>query len=434
MNHLDEFLRKVESRAAVVGVVGLGYVGLPVAVAFAEAGFSVLGVDVDAGRVRSVEEGRSYLVDIDDKQIGALRSAGRLRADSSYGNLEAADAVLLSLPTPLADGAPDLSMVVAGAEATAAVLKPGALVVLESTTYPGTTEELVRPLLDASGMRAGEDFFLAYSPERIDPGNESFPFAEIPKLVGGFTEDCTKAAASLYGQVVTKVVAVSTPREAELAKLVENTFRHVNIALVNELAVYARDMDIDIWDVIEAASTKPFGFMPFWPGPGWGGHCVPLDPAYLSWRIRKEREHEVRFVELAHQINAQMPRYVVERVTLLLNERSKAVRGAKILGIGIAYKGGTEDTRGSPGLKVLTELTERGAEVAYHDPLIEELTIGSSKLRSVPLDPKALQRHDLVVVLVPQRGVDWEMVATRSPAVFDCCNALGKRGGNVVRL
>lgn len=427
-------LDRLEGRSALVGVVGLGYVGLPVAVTFAEAGFSVLGVDPDRERVASIEEGRSYLHDVPDDRVGAGRKAGKLRATTSYRRLSKADAVLICVPTPLTDGQPDMRLIEAAGRSLARVLAPGTLVVLESTTYPGTTEEILRPLLEEGGLEAGRDFFLAFSPERIDPGNPHYGFRDIPKVVGGMNPDSTRAAEALYAQVVPKVVTVSSPKEAEMAKLLENIFRHVNIALVNELATYAHDMGIDIWEAIEAASTKPFGYMPFWPGPGWGGHCIPLDPSYLSWRVRRDRSHEVKFVELAQTVNAEMPRYVVERLGSLLNDMGRAIKGSRVLGLGVAYKGGTEDTRGSPALKVLSLLEKRGAEVAYHDPLVSEVELSGRTVRSVDLTAEALRGQDLVVALIPQTGVDWDLVAREAPAVLDCCNALRRRGEGVSRL
>ena len=427
-------LDRLESRSALVGVVGLGYVGLPVAVTFAEAGFSVLGVDPDRERVAAIEEGRSYLHDVPDERIGGARRAGKLRATTSYRRLARADAVLICVPTPITDGQPDLKAIEAAGRSLAKVLAEGTLVVLESTTYPGTTEEILRPILEEGGLEAGRDFLLAFSPERIDPGNPHYGFRDIPKVVGGLTPESTRAAEALYAGVVPKVVTVSSPKEAEMAKLLENIYRHVNIALVNELATYAHDMGIDIWEAIEAASTKPFGYTPFWPGPGWGGHCIPLDPSYLSWRVRRDRSHEVKFVELAQTVNAEMPRYVVERTGFVLNDMGKAIRGSRILGVGVAYKGGTEDTRGSPALKVLSLLRRRGAEVAYHDPLVPEATVDAETLRSVPLDRETLAAQDLVVALIPQTGVDWDLVAREAPAVLDCCNALRRRGPGVTRL
>ena len=431
---LETFLARLESRDAVIGIVGLGYVGLPVAVTFAQAGFKVVGIDLDPERIAAIENAESYIHDIDANVLASLRSSGRLTVSTDYASLQEADAVLVSVPTPLAEGVPDLSRVVSAGQALAKVLKPGALVVLESTTYPGTTQELFCPLLEADGRRAGRDFMLAYSPERIDPGNPLFSFADIPKVAGGIDAESTAAVSRLYEQVVPKVVAVSSPKEAELSKLIENTFRHVNIALVNELAVYAHEMDVDIWEAIEAASSKPFGFLPFWPGPGWGGHCIPLDPAYLSWRVRQDRAHEVRFVELAQAVNSEMPRHVVERVSLLLNEISKPINGARILGVGVAYKGGTNDTRESPGMKVLAKLMKRGAKVSFHDPLVDDAVIGGEQMSSLSLDPATLSEQDLVLVLIPQEGVDWDLIRQHAKLVFDACNAFGGVGENVRRL
>jgi UDP-N-acetyl-D-glucosamine dehydrogenase len=431
---IDELVHKLEARDGLIGVVGLGYVGMPIAVAFAEAGFHVVGVDLDRNRVDAVEKGRSFLHEIMDEQIAPLRKSGRLRASTTFRRLKDADAVLICVPTPITEGAPDLSHVIGAGKAVGKVLKAGSLVVLESTTYPGTTEELLQPLLESGGLTAGKDFFLAFSPERIDPGNERYGFGDIPKIVGGTNEDSTRAAAALYAQIAPKVLTVSGPREAEMAKLIENTYRHVNIALVNELAVYAHDLGIDIWEAIEAAASKPFGFMPFWPSPGWGGHCIPLDPSYLSWVVKRSRAHEVRFVELAQGMNAEMPRWVAERVTLLLNEKGKAVRGAKVLGVGIAYKSGVEDTRGSPGMRVLSILARRGAEVSYHDPLVPTVSFDGDEMNSVPLSKTLLAEQDLVIVFVPQVEIDWKLVGETSPLVLDCCNALKRKDARVVRL
>lgn len=433
-NAFEELLERIEQRAAQVAVVGLGYVGLPVAVEFAEAGFDVVGIDLDIDKVDRLNAGQSYLLDMQDGRLAPLVENGKLRAAGTFSEASEADAVLICVPTPISEGTPDLSRVVAASASVAQFLKRGALVILESTTYPGSTDELVKPLLEEGGKVAGEDFLLAFSPERIDPGNAVYSFGDIPKIVGGIEGNSTRLAAALYGQVVPKVVTVSGTREAELAKLIENTFRHVNIALVNELAVYAHEMDIDIWEAIDAAATKPFGFMPFYPGPGWGGHCIPLDPSYLSWRVRRDRAHEVRFVEVAQAVNAEMPRFVSERVSLLLNEEGKSVRSAKILGIGVSYKPGVDDTREAGALKVLTRLAGRGAEISYHDPLVENVEIDGKQHSSVDLTPQLLGEQDVVVILVAQHGVDWEIVATNSSLVLDCCNALKRKSSTIHRL
>lgn len=429
----DNLIKRIESREAVVGVIGLGYVGLPVAVSFAEAGFKVLGVDLNDEKVTALQEGRSFLKDVPDAQVAPLCDSGRLQVSTGFSGLADADAILICVPTPITEGAPDLSLVVAAGTAIGEVLKRGSLVVLESTTYPGSTEELLSPLLEGGRYEVGIDFFLAFSPERIDPGNPVFSFTDIPKIVGGVDDNSTAAAAALYGQVVPKVVTVSGAKEAELAKLIENTFRHVNIALVNELAVYAHEMGIDIWEAIDAAASKPFGFMPFYPGPGWGGHCIPLDPAYLSWRVRRDRSHEVRFVEVAQAVNSEMPRYVAERVSLMLNEEGRSVRGAKILAIGVSYKPGVDDTREAGALKVITRLLKQGADVSFHDPLVATVLVGGAEMTSIDLNEGLIAEVDLVLILVAQEGVDWERVAMAN-LVLDCCNALKRKSSTIQRL
>lgn len=431
---IEDLVSAIERHDVRVAVVGLGYVGLPVAVEFAEAGFDVIGLDLDDAKVTSLNAGESYLIDVLSERIAPLVDSGRLGASTSFADASDADAILICVPTPISDGTPDLSRVVAATASVAQVLKPGALVVLESTTYPGSTDELVKPLLEEGARVGGEDFFLAFSPERIDPGNPVYGFGDIPKIVGGIDEASGRLAAALYGQVVPKVVTVSGTKEAELAKLIENTFRHVNIALVNELAVYAHEMGIDIWEAIDAAATKPFGFMPFYPGPGWGGHCIPLDPAYLSWRVRRDRAHEVRFVEVAQAVNSEMPRFVAERVSLMLNEQGRSVRGAKILAIGLSYKPGVDDTREAGALKVIARLEKQGADVSLHDPLVEAVEIGGLDKTLVPLTADLLREQDVVVILVAQHGVDWELVAEHGLLILDCCNALKRKSDTIHRL
>jgi UDP-N-acetyl-D-glucosamine dehydrogenase len=429
-----QLLDRIEDHSALVGVVGLGYVGLPVATTFSAGGFRVVGVDTSEARVAAIEQNRPSALDVDEKLLGHLRRNNRLTVGTSYNALADADVILICVPTPVSDGQPDLSAIRAAGRAIGRVLTPETLVVLESTTYPGTTEEILRPLLEGGDLVAGRDFLLAFSPERIDPGNEQYAFSDIPKVVGGIDKASTRAAEMLYSQVVPKVVTVGGTAEAEMSKLIENTFRHVNIALINELAVYANEMKIDIWEAIEAAATKPFGFLPFWPGPGWGGHCIPLDPSYLSWRVRQDRAHEVRFIELAQTVNSEMPRHIVERASLLLNDAGKAVRNARILGIGVAYKGGTDDTRHSSGLKILGSLAARGARISYHDPLVASALIGKREFKSKKLSNKLLSKQDLVLVFVPQVDVDWPLVAAASPLVLDCCNAMRKKNGKLHRL
>ncbi|MCW2666555.1 MAG: nucleotide sugar dehydrogenase [Frankiales bacterium] len=411
-------------------VIGLGYVGLPLAVALAEGGAPVIGFDVDAARVAALAAGRSGIEDIDDAQLVA--AGGRFTADIR----DAADctAYVICVPTPLRDGLPDLSAVESASRAVATVLAPGDLVVLESTTYPGTTEEVVLPLLIAgSGLRS-EEFLLAYSPERIDPGNPTWGITNTPKVVGGRDAASTKAAVTLYEQVTSTVVAVSGTREAEMAKLLENTFRHINIALVNEMAVFCRQLDIDLWEVIAAASTKPFGFMPFLPGPGVGGHCIPVDPSYLSWRVKK-LGYSFRFVELAQEINARMPSYVVSRLADLLNEGpGLALSRTSVLCLGAAYKPDVSDCRESPAVDVMQRLALKGAAVSFHDPHVPSLVLeDGTALTSVELSDETLAAADAVVVLTPHAQIDWERVVGAARLVLDTRGTLPV-GGAVHRL
>ena len=430
----SELSERFGARTATIGVVGLGYVGLPVALAFADAGFRVFGIEEDRDRVTALQAGRSYIGDISDEAIGKATDSDRFVVSVDFALLAEADAVLIAVPTPLTQGIPDLSAISTAGASVASVMRAGTLVILESTTYPGTTEEVLQPLLEAVGFKAGEDFLLAFSPERIDPGNPQYGFADIPKIVGGIEANSTAAAEALYATVVPKVVPVSGTREAEMAKLIENTYRHVNIALVNELAQYAHEWGVDIWESIEAAATKPFGYTPFWPGPGWGGHCIPLDPSYLSWKVRRDNAHELRFVELAQSVNAEMPQRVIDRVSLLLNDQGKAIKGSRILGIGVAYKGGTDDTRGSAGAKILEKLKSRGAKVSYHDPLVPSLELGDIRMTSSGLHPDLLNAQDLAIAFVPQHDVDWEAIARHCEMTLDCCNAFGRKSETIVRF
>ena len=431
----NELINSLESCEATIGVIGLGYVGLPVALAFCEAGFNVIGVDVNPERVEPLRNGYSSITDVTDERLVLANETGRFTVDCDYAGLSAADAVLICVPTPLTEGIPDISAITWAGTALGEVLKHGSIVVLESTTYPGTTEDVLAPLIGANGKELGEDFLLAFSPERIDPGNPQYSFEDIPKIVGGADEMSTRIAETLYGKVVPKVVTVSGTREAEMTKLIENTFRHVNIALVNELATYAHAWGIDIWEAIDAAASKPFGYMPFYPGPGWGGHCIPLDPSYLSWRVRKEHAHEMRFVELAQSINAEMPRHVVERIAMMLNDKGRSIRGSKILGVGVTYKSGTDDTRGSAGLKVLASLAQRGAKVSFYDPLVDEIELGDEVIKRTDLSGETLLTQDIVVFLVPQSEEDVNEILDHAPLVFDTCNATKRRGnGRIVRL
>ena len=434
--HSERLRQALEQRAARVGVIGLGYVGLPLAVAFGKAGFSVLGVDVDRERVARLNAGDSPVEDVGSDELATLVASGRIKITTEPSALSEADAIIICVPTPLGKSRePDISYIVAAADAVAAVLRPGQLVVLESTTYPGTTEEVLLPRFTARGLRVGEEFFLAFSPERIDPGNKRFDLRAIPKLVGGVTPACSELTRVLYGQIIDRVVPVSGPQTAEMVKLFENIFRSVNIALVNELAIICRRLGLSVWEVIEAASTKPFGFMPFYPGPGIGGHCLPSDPHYLSWRTRL-LGYEPKFIAFADEINRQMPAYVVQMVTDALNDKGRAVRGAKILALGVAYKAGVGDVRDSPAIEILEALLARGAQVGYVDPHVPRLTVGEHRLTAVPWEHANFASQDLVLVLTNHPEFDWKRVAAEAPLVVDTRNATGSLGPNpnVIRL
>ena len=420
-----------------MGIVGLGYVGLPLAGAFAKAGFRVLGVDSDPGRVARLAAGESPVEDVPSGTLAELVRAGRLLVGGTPDVLREADAILICVPTPLGKSRePDISYIVAAADAVAQRLRPGQLVVLESTTYPGTTEEVLRPRFEARGLAAGREFFLAFSPERIDPGNKRYDLSRIPKVVGGVTPLCLELARALYSQVVEHVVPVSSPEAAEMVKLFENVFRSVNIALVNELALMCRRLGLSVWEVIEAASTKPFGFMPFYPGPGIGGHCLPSDPHYLSWKARLAG-YEPKFITFADEINRQMPAYVVQLLTDALNDRKKPVRGSRILVLGVAYKPGVGDVRESPAVEIIELLQAKGAEVAYVDPHVPEFTVGRARLASLAWETADLGSWDLVLILTNHPGFDLKRVVREASLVLDTRNATGALPGplpHVIRL
>ncbi len=406
-----------------LGVVGLGYVGLPLAVAFAESGATVIGVDSDARRVAGVNAGASFIEDVPGATLQTLVKAGRLAATGEVGALKDADAIVICVPTPLGKSKePDISFIVAAADAVATIIRAGQLVVLESTTYPGTTQEILLPRFAARGLTVGEDFFLAFSPERIDPGNREWTLRDIPKVVGGLTPACRELVAALYARITPRVVPVSGPETAEMVKLFENTFRSVNIALVNEFAIMCRRLGISVWEVIGAAATKPFGFMPFYPGPGLGGHCLPSDPHYLSWRVRLEG-YEPRFIAFADEINRQMPTYVVQLITDALNERGRAVRGARILALGVAYKANVADTRDSPAIEILQTLLTKGAAAVYHDPFVPSLTLERTTLESIAWRDADLAGRDLVLILTPHNGYDWGAIVREARLVIDTRNA-----------
>ena len=424
----ESLVERIAARKAQVGVLGLGYVGLPLGIAFGEAGFPAIGLDVDLSKIESLRRGESYIRHIPSEPIARLASQQRMRFTADLSEIANCDAVLICVPTPLNESRePDISYVRASAEAIAASLRPGQLVVLESTTYPGTTEEVVKPILETSGLRAGVDFHLAYSPEREDPNNPVFRTRNIPKLVGGYTPACRDAAVALYRSVIENVVPVSSTRVAEMAKLLENIYRCVNIALVNEMKILCDRMNTDVWEVIEAASTKPFGFQPFYPGPGLGGHCIPVDPFYLTWKAR-QHDFTTRFIELAGEINTNMPHYVVQRTVDALNEEGKSVKSARLFVLGVAYKKDIDDLRMSPALRVMELLEDKGALIEYHDPYVPSARCdhhGHGKTwTGVPLEAERLRRADAVLILTDHTQVDYGLVGREARLVIDTRNAM----------
>jgi UDP-N-acetyl-D-glucosamine dehydrogenase len=431
---LVERLKERQARSA---VIGLGYVGLPLAVEFAKAGLSVTGIDLDERKVEAVNKGQSYILDVSEADIEACVRAGRLTATTDFSVVGSVDTINICVPTPLRKTKdPDLSYIVASVEQIAKYFKAGQLVILESTTYPGTTDEVVQPMLEEGGLRAGVDFFLAFSPERVDPGNPQYHTGNIPKVVGGVDEGSTEAAAALYSLIVKEVVRVSSTRAAEMVKLLENTFRAVNIGMVNELALMSRDMGINVWEVIDAAKTKPFGFMPFYPGPGLGGHCIPIDPFYLSWKAR-QFGFESRFIELAGHVNSNMPRYVVERVAEALNTVAKPLKGSKVHLYGMAYKPDVTDARESPAIDVADLLENRGAVVTYSDPFVPILHAehGRRERHAVPFEEAIARGYDCAVITTNHKAFDYPAIVKHSPLILDTRNALkGVKAAHVFRL
>jgi UDP-N-acetyl-D-glucosamine dehydrogenase len=423
-----EIIEKIENRSARIGIIGLGYVGLPLVREFVKAGFHVTGFDNDPHKVGSLRKGRSYIRHIPSDVIADMHRSRRFFPTTDFSRLKTMTCVIACVPTPLDQHRePDMRYVRETAGTIARYLRKGQLIILESTTYPGTTDECMKTILEASGLRAGKDFYLAYSPEREDPGNSVFSTATIPKVVGGYTKECMNAARALYDHVAVKTVPVSSTRVAEATKLFENIFRAVNIALVNELKMLFDRMGIDVWEVIATASTKPFGFMPFYPGPGLGGHCIPIDPFYLTWKAR-EYDFHTRFIELAGEINAFMPYYVVGRTVDALNAKGKGIRGAKILIVGLAYKKDVDDVRESPSLKLIELLTEKGARVDYNDPYVPKthrMRKYDLKMRSVPITAKSLGKYDCVVISTNHTVYDYEFIVRHSRLVVDTRNATG---------
>ncbi len=433
---LNELERRIAKRTARIGIIGLGYVGLPLAVEFAKEGFTVTGIDLDRRRVRGVNSGRSYILDVPSEDLRQLRRRRRLSATSSFNVLSSQDAVIICVPTPLRKTRePDMSYILSATKEIAQRVHRGMLIVLESTTYPGTTDEVVRPALEAKGLKVGTDICLAFSPERIDPGNLTYTTRTIPKVVGGTTPRCTKLAAALYGTAIHRVVPVSGTKTAEMAKLLENTFRAVNIGLVNEIALICDRLGVNVWEVIEAARTKPFGFMPFYPGPGIGGHCIPSDPMYLAWKVRVHG-FEARFIELATQINGSMPEHVVNKVAEALNDRRTALKGSTVLLLGLAYKPDVGDTRDSPAYDVARLLEARGARVIYHDPFVPAATLNGRKARSAMLTAALVKGSQAVVLLTNHSTVDYALILKHAQVIVDTRNQYAgvRRNRRVVPL
>ena len=439
--------KKIIDQSAVVGVVGLGYVGLPLAVGFGQIGYTIIGLDVAADKVDQLNAGSSYIPDVPSQRVADLVAAGRLKATTGYSGLAQADIIFICVPTPFdAQKAPDLSFIRAAAAGIAAVLRPGQLIILQSTTYPGTTVEVVLPYLAETGLIVGEEFYLAFSPERIDPGqveSAGFDVQNTPKVVGGVTETCTRLAADFLAKLTPQVHPVSSPAVAEMCKLLENTFRSVNIALVNELTLLSDRMGIDIWEVIEAAKTKPYGFMPFYPGPGVGGHCIPVDPYYLSWKAR-EFDFYTKFIELAAEVNSEMPYFTVEKITQALNQSGKTLSHAQILILGVAFKRDIDDARNSPAERVVELLLKAGAQVTFHDPYVKQFRVGGNvflqeavNIPWLPLNDENLAAVDCVIIITDHSNIDYPWVAQHSRLLFDSRNVttlISKDQPHIVRL
>ena len=440
-NNKHALLEKISSRTARIGVIGLGYVGLPLAVEFAHGGFESTGFEVDSRKADAINRGESYIPDVPTSQVAELAAAKKLSATTDFARLKEQDIIIICVPTPLRKTKdPDVSYILAASEKIQASLRPGQLVILESTTYPGTTDEVLRPMYDATGLKIDEDYFLAFSPERVDPGNEKFNTRNIPKVVGGVTAASAEVAGAAYAAIVDKVHATSSARVAETCKLLENTFRAVNIGLVNELSQLCHTLGIDTWEVIAAAATKPFGFMPFYPGPGIGGHCIPLDPHYLSWKARMHG-FEARFISLAEEVNSRMPEHVVDLITLGLNQHRKPVNGSKILIMGVAYKREIDDMRESPALAIIEQLQKLGAVVNFHDPYVAEVHLegNNERMRGIELSNESVASADCVVIVTDHRKIDYAWLAERAQLLIDSRNATRQLdeerfAGKIIRL
>ena len=433
---LNKLRKKVQDRSLKMGVIGMGYVGLPLAVEFARNGIHVTGIEVVADKVRRLLAGESYVLDVESSLLKSLVDQGRLTATTDYSVIRELDVLSICVPTPLnKTGDPDISFIIAARDEILKYAHPGLVIILESTTYPGTTEELIVPPFEERGLVVGKDVFIAFSPERVDPGNPIYHTDNTPKVVGGHTAACRDIAAEVYGLAIKHVVPVSSTKAAELAKLLENTFRSINIGLVNELAIMCDLLNVDVWEVIHAAATKPFGFMPFYPGPGLGGHCIPIDPIYLSWKL-KTLKYRARFIELADDINTQMPDYVINRLARALNEHERSIKGSNVLVLGVAYKRDIDDPRESPSLDIIEMLARRGAKVKYHDPFIESVTIGEHRWHSTPLTEQLVKESDAVLISTDHSTIDYQMIVRNAKLVFDARNATKAMGplANVVKL
>jgi UDP-N-acetyl-D-glucosamine dehydrogenase len=437
MDHAENLIARFQDKTAQISILGLGYVGLPLAVVFAEAGFYVTGIDPMAEKMEMLNRGESYIMDIPSAQIKKLVSSGHLKGTTDFAVLKKMDAVSICVPTPLRKtGDPDLSFIINATESLKKYIHSEMVIILESTTYQGTTRELVLPRLEESGLKVGVDFFLAFSPERVDPGRTDFTTLNTPKVVGGITPRCMDVASAWYSQAIKTIIPVSSAEAAEMTKILENTFRMINIGLVNEMAIMCDRLGIDVWEVIEAASTKPFGFMKFLPGPGLGGHCIPIDPLYLSWKLRAHN-YAARFIDLASEINTNMPRFTVGKIQDALNQQSKPIKGSKVLVLGTAYKADIDDVRESPALDIIHLLRQKGAMVSYHDPYIKSLAHNDWKLNSITDYLEAVQQSDCVVIVTNHKAYDYEQIQKTARLIVDTRNALGKKGKNdpkVVRL
>ncbi len=433
----EKLKEKIEKKKAVVGVIGLGYVGLPLAVEFGDQGFMVLGFDINKKKVDLINSGRSDIDDIKDEPVKKLVQKGLLKATTNFALLRKADCISICVPTPLSKTKdPDVSYILSAVNQVRKYLHPGQLVVLESTTYPGTTEELILPILEETGLKVGKDFFLSFSPERVDPANKNFTVKNTPRVVGGLTPLCTRISKLFYEQIIGKVVPVSSTQSAEMVKLLENTFRSVNIGLVNEVALMCDRLKIDVWEIIHAADTKPFGFMPFYPGPGLGGHCIPIDPHYLSWKL-KSLNYYARFIELAGEINSHMPEYVVERVTRILNQVKKTLKDSNILVLGVAYKKNIRDVRESPALDVIKLLQNAGAKVKYNDPYVPSILMNSHIMKSAKLTSALLKKTDCVVIVTDHSTFNYDWIVRNSKLIFDTRNAtklVKDNRGRIIKL